>query len=182
MNATAPGISPLEGMPRLRDRVCGAWGTAKFAPLLAELIVDARGGTRQGLPPDVADEILFLGELDKTLRCMRRAEELQIDYAKAYRLVDHEDQARLKKDALDDPNISRDMIITDSSERREQGERRRAEEKQRAVATREAREAREKDRKSFLGRYATALVVLIVIALGSKLLWPMLKSMLARLH
>ncbi len=86
------------------------WGTPELDSFLSRLLMDARDGDRQGLPVEVATEILFLAQLNKMIRAADLTRQLNIDLKEAYSLVDGGDQARLKIDALDDPLVSHDTI------------------------------------------------------------------------
>jgi hypothetical protein len=59
----------LERLPHIIKRVCLLWGHPEFDSFTSHLLMDSRDGKRQGLPWDVAEEILFLAEL----RVIKRA-------------------------------------------------------------------------------------------------------------
>jgi hypothetical protein len=59
----------LEKLPHITKRVCLLWGHPEFDAFTSHLMMDSRDGKRQGLPWDVAEEILFLAEL----RVVKRA-------------------------------------------------------------------------------------------------------------
>ena len=59
----------LERLPHITKRVCLLWGHPEFDSFTSHLMMDSRDGKRQGLPWDVAEEILFLAEL----RVVKRA-------------------------------------------------------------------------------------------------------------
>lgn len=59
----------LERLPHITKRVCLLWGLPEFDSFTSHLMMDSRDGNRQGLPWDVAEEILFLSEL----RVVKRA-------------------------------------------------------------------------------------------------------------
>lgn len=59
----------LERLPHISKRVCLLWGQPEFDAFTSHLMMDSRDGKRQGLPWDVAEEILFLAEL----RVVKRA-------------------------------------------------------------------------------------------------------------
>lgn len=46
--------------PRVFEKIHLLWGTPELDPYLNDLIMDSRGGQRQGFPPNVASEILRL--------------------------------------------------------------------------------------------------------------------------
>jgi hypothetical protein len=100
----------LEEISHLTRRICLMWGTPELDSFLSRLLMDARDGDRQGLPVEVATEILFLAQLNKMIRAADLTRQLNIDLEEAYSLVDGGDQARLKIDALDDPLVSHDTI------------------------------------------------------------------------
>ena len=59
----------LERLPHISKRVCLLWTHPEFDAFTSHLMMDSRDGKRQGLPWDVAEEILFLAEL----RVVKRA-------------------------------------------------------------------------------------------------------------
>jgi len=59
----------LERLPHIIKRVCLLWGHPEFDAFTSHLLMDSRDGKRQGLPWDVAEELLFLAEL----RVVKRA-------------------------------------------------------------------------------------------------------------
>jgi hypothetical protein len=59
----------LERLPHITKRVCLLWGHPEFDAFTSHLLMDSRDGKRQGLPWEVAEEILFLAEL----RVVKRA-------------------------------------------------------------------------------------------------------------
>src|SRR5262245_59543102 len=67
--SSAVAVSALERLPHISKRVCLLWGHPEFDAFTSHLLMDSRDGKRQGLPWDVAEEILFLAEL----RVVKRA-------------------------------------------------------------------------------------------------------------
>src|SRR5947209_3300967 len=63
------GVSALERLPHITKRVCLLWGHPEFDAFTSHLLMDSRDGKRQGLPWEVAEELLFLAEL----RVVKRA-------------------------------------------------------------------------------------------------------------
>ena len=68
------GKSALEKMPHLTERVCLLWGQGEFETYVNRLIMDSRDGSRQGLPWEAAQELLFLAELSLAKRALRASE------------------------------------------------------------------------------------------------------------
>jgi hypothetical protein len=62
-------VSALEKLPHITKRVCLLWGHPEFDAFTMHLLMDSRDGKRQGLPWEVAEELLFLAEL----RVVKRA-------------------------------------------------------------------------------------------------------------
>ena len=56
----------LEGYPRISNRVQQLWGTAECEAYLNTLVIDTRGN-RQGFPPPMMEELLYLGRLARAL-------------------------------------------------------------------------------------------------------------------
>jgi hypothetical protein len=65
----SPEACALEKLPHIIKRVCLLWGQPEFDAFTSHLMMDSRDGKRQGLPWEVAEEILFLAEL----RVVKRA-------------------------------------------------------------------------------------------------------------
>ena len=58
--------SALEDYPRICARVQQLWGTAECEGYLNTLVIDTRGN-RQGFPPPMMEELLYLGRLARAL-------------------------------------------------------------------------------------------------------------------
>lgn len=65
-----PGACALERLPHLAVRVQTLWGHADFERYVSHLVMEARDGNRQGLPWDLAQELLFLTELSIAKRAL----------------------------------------------------------------------------------------------------------------
>ena len=102
--------SALEDIGHLTRKICSIWGTPELDVFVSGLIMDARDGARHGLPLEVASDILFLAQTNKMIRAMDLSRKLSISVEEAYRRIDEGDQARLKIDPLDDPQVSHDTI------------------------------------------------------------------------
>ena len=100
----------LENIAHLTRKICAIWGSPELDTFLSRLLMDARDGTRQGLPMAVAAEIMFLARTNKMIRAMDLSSKLNLKVEETFRMVDEGDQARLKVDALDDPLVSRDTV------------------------------------------------------------------------
>lgn len=53
----------IEAMPHICERIQACWGTPQCLEYIQSLLRDNRGGSRQGFPLLVVDELLFLSEL-----------------------------------------------------------------------------------------------------------------------
>ena len=100
----------LESIGHLLKKVELMWGSAELDAFISRLFTDSREGTRQGLPMDVAAELVFLADINKVVRAFDIAQRLNLSLAEAYRLVNQGDQARLEGSPFDDPQVSRDTI------------------------------------------------------------------------
>ena len=49
-----------QNFSRIVDKIIILWGEPELEAYFNELLMDSRGGTRQGFPPDVASEIFRL--------------------------------------------------------------------------------------------------------------------------
>lgn len=97
-------------MGHLKVKVCDMWRTAEFDDLVGQLIMDSRDGTRQGLPPDVAADLLFLAETNKIVRAMDLAERTGMKVSEAYLKIEQGDLTRRGGDAMSDPLAARDAV------------------------------------------------------------------------
>ncbi len=86
------------------------WGSRELDAFFSHLLMDSRDGSRQGLPVEVANEVLFLMQTNKVRRALELVRGSSMSLSEAYRLVDSGDQARLAGDVFSDPLVSRDTI------------------------------------------------------------------------
>lgn len=105
---TAPGSQPeirsaLEDIPHLAEKICAIWGTPELDVLLSQVVLDSRDGDRQGLPFEVAEEIMFMARTNKMLRAIDVMGKLGVNIDAAYKVVDEGDQARLRSESINDP-------------------------------------------------------------------------------
>jgi hypothetical protein len=56
----------LEDYPRISERIQQLWGTPDCEAYLNSLVIDTRGN-RQGFPPPIMEELLYLGRLARAL-------------------------------------------------------------------------------------------------------------------
>jgi hypothetical protein len=49
-----------EQFPRILNKIIIMWGSPELDQYFSELLMDSRGGTRQGFPPNIASEIFNL--------------------------------------------------------------------------------------------------------------------------
>lgn len=160
----------LEDMSRLAKNICAIWGTRELDSYMGKLLVDARDGARQGLPIEVAAEILFLIRANKMVRALERAEKLNIDWTAAFAMIDKGDQGGLSSDVWDDPTSSRDTAAAIGSAR--------------SSVSRSTRERTVGGQISgiraligmiFRNQWIIGAIVVILLA---KLLWPAFKALL----
>ena len=56
----------LEDLPRICNRIQELWGTPQCEDYLTSLVIDTRGN-RKGFPPEIMEELLYLGRLARAL-------------------------------------------------------------------------------------------------------------------
>ncbi|MBP9119028.1 MAG: hypothetical protein KBF58_13250 [Methyloversatilis sp.] len=156
----------LEDIGHLTLKICAIWGTEDLDTFLSKLVMDARDGERRGLPVAVATEILFLAQVNKRRRAIDLGKKMSMDPDAAYRLIDEEDQARLRIDPFDDPSVSRDTVIT----RTDRGNR--APERQMPTNGSQIQGLWELLLMMIRSKW---LVGAIVLVLGVKLVWPIFR-------
>ena len=160
----------LEDIAHLTRKICLMWATPELDSFLSRLLMDARDGDRQGLPVEVATEILFLAQTNKMVRAVDLTKQLNISLKEAYSLVDGGDQARMGVDALDDPLVSRDMVTRAS----------RATE----VPARRAMAPGAGGQVQGLGQLLMMLIRskwlawMVVLILGAKFVWPTVRAVM----
>ena len=81
----SPGASALEHLPHLARKLCDLWGKEEFEHEVNQVIMDSRDGTRQGLPPEAMDELLFLVELVIAKRALQASESTGMPFREAFR-------------------------------------------------------------------------------------------------
>jgi hypothetical protein len=155
----------LEAIGHLKQKICLMWGSPELDIFISRLIMDSRGGQRQGLPMAVGAELLFLAQTNKIIRAIALLSHQNVTLKEAYKVVDEGDQKRLEADAFDNPMVSRDTIIREKSEDRRTGlERRHAAKAEGAAAS--------FGQMVFTLVFSKAFIFLIVFAMTLKLLWP----------
>ena len=105
----------LERLPHITKRVCLLWGHPEFDSFTSHLLMDSRDGKRQGLPWDVAEEILFLAELRVVKRAIVASGITGQPFWDVFNqmLANAEAaQARLQHEAWDDPLMNKDASRT----------------------------------------------------------------------
>lgn len=158
--------SALESIDHLRQKICLMWGSPELDVFISRLVMDARDGQRQGLPLEVAAELLFLAQTNKIIRAIELLGRQNLTFKDAFRTVDDGDQKRLESDEMDNPLVSRDTVIRNRKEEYRAVHEPAAPEKLGLLAT--------------FGGFVLALLTrknilyLIALALALKLLWPYL--------
>ncbi len=106
--AAAPETCALERLPHIIKKMCLLWPHKEFDSFSQHLMMDSRDGKRQGLPWDVAEEILFLFELRVTKRAIVAAEITGQPFWEAYKhmLANAEAEAQKLASAWNDPAYS----------------------------------------------------------------------------
>ncbi|MDP2751425.1 MAG: hypothetical protein Q8O31_02305 [Rhodocyclaceae bacterium] len=114
----------LERIGHVCQKICASWGKAELNRYISGLILDSRGGHRQGFPMDVAAELFFLAQANQTVRALTLAENKNISFEEATQLIEEHDQVRLAENAFDDPMVSHDAIVRQDRRRADRGGRR----------------------------------------------------------
>ena len=107
-------------MANLMKKITLMWGTRDLDKFIQSLFMDSRDGARQGFPPPVAAELMFLGEVNKMVRALDSASKLGISVTEAHRIVDAGDQAFVTTGSpWDDPSASMDGLAHEDSQHHE---------------------------------------------------------------
>jgi hypothetical protein len=113
--ARSAHMSALEKLPHITKRVCLLWGHPEFDAFPSHLLMDSRDGKRQGLPWEVAEELLFLAELRVVKRAIVAAGVTGQPFWDVFNqmLANAEAaQARIQHEAWDDPLMNKDVSRT----------------------------------------------------------------------
>ncbi len=171
----------LEAIGHLTKKVCLMWGSPELDVFISRLMMDSRGGQRQGLPMAVGAELLFLAQTNKIIRAIDLIGQQKISMKEAYRAVDEGDQRRLEADEFDNPLISRDTILGAREDSRRSGLDRRDAPRVGDDGRRSGLDRRESVKASgstamfgqliFKVLTSKAAIFLIVFAITVKLLW-----------
>ncbi len=156
----------LENIGHLTQKICAIWGTEDLDAFLSKLVMDARDGERQGLPFEVATDILFLAQINKRRRAIDLGKRMSMDPDAAYKLIDDQDQSRLRIDPFDDPSVSRDTVIA-RAERTNRGPER--------TARPSGSQAQGLGELLLMLIRSKWLVGAIILVLGMKLVWPIVR-------
>jgi hypothetical protein len=104
--------SALERLPHITKRVCLLWGHPEFDAFTSHLLMDSRDGKRQGLPWEVAEELLFLAELRVVKRAIVAAGVTGQPFWEVFNQMMANAEAAAQKaqhEAWDDPLMTRDI-------------------------------------------------------------------------
>lgn len=101
-------LTPLEKMPHIQEKVLKLWGKKDFNVFVQSLMMDTRDGRRQGFPPDAAEDLAMLAEVNTIGRALLVARRMNVPYRDALRKI----EAELEVDAgnpFADPMVSREL-------------------------------------------------------------------------
>src|SRR5580765_7257113 len=110
--ASAAEACALEKLPHIIKRVCLLWGHPEFDAFTSHLMMDSRDGKRQGLPWEVAEELLFLAELRVVKRAIIASGVTGQPFWDVFNqmLANAEAaQQRMEHEAWDDPLMNKDI-------------------------------------------------------------------------
>ena len=108
----AGATSALEKLPHISKRVCLLWQHPEFDAFTSHLLMDSRDGKRQGLPWDVAEELLFLAELRVVKRAIIASGVTGQPFWEVFNQMMANVEAaaaRLQHEAWDDPLMNKDV-------------------------------------------------------------------------
>lgn len=108
---TPKGMCALEfRLPRIAEQCTTYWGTGDFEPFIASLMMDSRDGGRQGLPWDVAQELLFLLEISIAKRAIIASQTTGMPYRQVFQSMRNnaEEAAKNTANAWSNPTLNND--------------------------------------------------------------------------
>ncbi|MBN8476305.1 hypothetical protein [Sulfuritalea sp.] len=101
----------IESIEHLTKKICGTWGSRELDAFLNTLIVDSRDGGRKGLPWEAASDVMFLIDLNRSVRALDMAKVCGIRFDEAFRRVQAADVGiNVGGDAWSNPISSRDAL------------------------------------------------------------------------
>lgn len=152
----------LESINHLTEKVCQMWGRPELDLFLSRLIMDSRDGKRQGLPLEIATEILFLVQTNKLLRAINMQQQhSNMTLKEAFALIDQGDQKRIEIDVHDQPPVRADSDTRQKPPAQ----------KQRAAAKPEITMAA-LSKLLFKLVFSKTFMLLVVAAISFKMFWP----------
>ncbi|RTL55772.1 MAG: hypothetical protein EKK46_06000 [Rhodocyclaceae bacterium] len=85
--------SALESIPHLSKRVCAIWGHPELETYINTLVMDARDGSRKGLPMEIGAELLWLAKVNKIRQAIDLSEKLKISLRDAQLKLDRDERS-----------------------------------------------------------------------------------------
>ncbi|HTJ96660.1 MAG TPA: hypothetical protein VL381_04265 [Rhodocyclaceae bacterium] len=97
-------------LPRISEKLCFHWATTEFEPFVASLMMDSRDGSRQGLPWDVAQELLFLLEISIAKRAIIASQSTGLPYRDVFKSMrtNAEEAAKNTAGTWNNPTLNND--------------------------------------------------------------------------
>lgn len=89
-SANGGSLTSLERLSHVMEKVYSLWGKKEFNLYVQSLLMDSRGGTRQGFPPEVAQDLLMLAEINTIGRALLIARKMNVPYRDALRKLEAE--------------------------------------------------------------------------------------------
>lgn len=124
----AEEASAVEQLPHLTKKLCLLWEYPEFDSFCSHLLMDSRDGTRQGLPWEVAEEILFLADFRVTKRALIASEVTGRPFWEIYQKMIANAEAEQQKarhvawsDPLSNTNMGRTRSDRSAEPQRTQG-------------------------------------------------------------
>lgn len=89
----------IEDLPHLAEKMCQLWRSSDLDDFVHGVLLDSREGKRRGLPPEVAQEMVFVARLNNMVRAMDASPLVPVTVDAAGQIVVAEGAA--KRDAAD---------------------------------------------------------------------------------
>jgi hypothetical protein len=89
------GKAAIESMSHLTSKITSLWMSRDLNTMIYEILLDSRDGDRQGLPFEVAKELMFVAQMNLLMRAKEAAPLLGITVGEASNLIAQGDQAAL---------------------------------------------------------------------------------------
>lgn len=103
----------IEQLPHLAEKMCALWNSRDLDTFVHSILMDTREGKRQGLPVEVAKEMMFVAKLNNLVRAMDTAARLHMSVSEASQMIREGDRIARGLPALSDDPWAENVLVGD---------------------------------------------------------------------